>query len=166
MKVEEVMTREAEVCTPETKLAEAAHLMWEGDCGVLPVIEDGGHVVGLITDRDICMASAMNFEPVTEIPVSRIISGEVYACRAEADIRDALKLMQQHRVRRLPVVNDEGVLQGILTMNDVALEAKEGKNSKTGITYGDVLTTIKAICAHRNLPQVETQPPRQKAATV
>jgi CBS domain-containing protein len=163
MKVEEIMTRAPKTCTPETNLAEAAHLMWEGDCGILPVITDGGRIIGLVTDRDICMASFMNFEHVREIPVSRVITEEVYACRPEADIHDALKLMQQHRIRRLPVVNAEGRLEGLLSMNDVTLEAKQGR---AGITFADVVSTMKAICGHRDLPQVEAQPLKQKTATV
>ena len=61
MKVKEIMTGEAVTCTPETDLATAAQLMWEGDCGVLPVVSEGKGVVGMITDRDICMATAMKF---------------------------------------------------------------------------------------------------------
>jgi len=165
MKVEEVMTRDAITCTPDTKLAQAARLMWEGDCGILPVVTDGGRVVGLITDRDLCMASFTNAEHVTEIPVNRVITGEVYSCQPEADLREALKVMQEHRVRRLPVVNDDGKLQGLLSMNDLALEAKEGRGGEAGISYADVVTTMKAICAHRDLPQVEAQGLQQKAAT-
>jgi CBS domain-containing protein len=163
MKVHEVMTREAKTCTPETKIAEAAWLMWEGDCGILPVVTGEGRVVGLVTDRDICKVLVINPEPVKYIPVSRIITGNVYACKPEADLHDALKTMQQHRVRRLPVINDEGRLQGVLSMNDVVLEAKE---SKTGITYADVVTTMKAICGHRDLPQIVEQPVQQRAAIV
>jgi CBS domain-containing protein len=165
MKVQEIMTRGAETCALETGLAEAAHLMWDGDCGILPVVQDGGLVVGVITDRDICMAAALNGELLTELPVSRVITSEVYACQPETDVRDALKTMQQHRVRRLPIVNDEGRLQGILSMNDLALEAKDGTNGQAELSYADVVMTMKAICAHRDLPQVETQPPQQAMAT-
>lgn len=163
MKVEEVMTRQPKTCTPDANLAQAARLMWDGDCGILPVVTDEGRVVGLITDRDICMSSSTNFEHVSEILVSRVITGEVYACQPGADVRDALKTMQEHRVRRLPIVNEEGQLKGILSMNDVALEAKDGK---AGINYADVVKTMKAICAHRDLPQVEAHGLQQKAATV
>lgn len=166
MKVQEVMTHQPKTCTPATNLAQAAHLMWDGDCGILPVMNDEGRVVGLITDRDICMAASTNLEHIGEIPVSRVITGEVFACRAEADIHEALKIMQEHRVRRLPVVNEAGQLEGMLSMNDVALEAKEGKEGKAEITYADVVMTMKNICGHRDLPQeVEAQPLEQKAAT-
>ena len=129
------------------------------------MVTEEGRVSGVITDRDICMASALNPEPITEIPVSRVITGEVYACEPETEILDALKTMQQHRVRRLPVITGEGQLKGMLSMNDIALEAKEGKSGKVEVTYADVVNTMKAICAHRDLPQVETQPTKQMTTT-
>ena len=158
MRVQELMTRDPSSCAPETRLAEAARLMWEGDCGILPVVAEGGRVVGLVTDRDICMASMMNPEPVTEIPVSRVITGEVYACGPETEVRDALRTMREHRVRRLPVVNEEGRLEGVLSLNDVALEAREGPDGGDGPTYADLAATMKAVCAHRDLPQAEARP--------
>src|SRR3954470_17022522 len=146
MKVKELMTDGARACTPDTSLAGAAHQMWEGDCGALPVVADGRGIVGMITDRDICMAAALNSRPVSEIPVGEIISGQVYSCSPETDIHDALKIMQQERVHRIPVVDEDGTLRGILSMNDFVLEAKEAKGKKkVALTYGDVIETYKAI---------------------
>jgi len=166
MQVNEVMTSEANSCTPETSLATAAMLMWEHDCGVLPVVDDARKVVGVITDRDICMAAAMRPQPISEISVSEVISGKVYACTPETEIHEALKTMGQEKVHRLPVISAEGELQGILSMNDLALEAKATNDKKThGLSYADVVETYKAICAHRTLPQaVEAQPLQQSAA--
>lgn len=167
MKVKEIMTGEAITCTPETSLATAAQFMWEGDCGVLPVITDDKNIVGMITDRDVCMAMAMKLRPASEIPVSEVISGKVYSCSPEMDIHDALKLMKQERIHRLPVVDTDEKLHGILSMNDVVLEAKEAKGKKESTpTYDDVVETYKAICAHRTLPQIQTKPPKRQAATV
>jgi len=164
MKVKEIMTGEAVTCTPETDLATAAQLMWEGDCGVLPVVSDGKGVVGMITDRDICMATAMKFRSPSEIPVNEVITKEVYSCSPETEIQDALKLMQGKRVHRLPVVDMDGSLKGILSMNDVVLEAKEATgNQSVAPTYADVVETYKAIYAHRTLPQIQTEPQEQAA---
>ena len=166
MKVNEIMTGKAMVCTPEASLAAAAMLMWEGDCGVLPVVADGEQVVGMITDRDICMAAAMRPRPASEIPVGEIMSRQVYSCSPEADVRDALKLMKEERVHRLPVVDADGTLRGLISLNDIVLEAKEAKGRKTAaLTYADVVDTYKAICTHRALPQVQTEPPEGQAAT-
>ncbi|MDQ3819356.1 MAG: CBS domain-containing protein [Acidobacteriota bacterium] len=167
MRVKEIMTNEAVTCTPEASLANVAQFMWEQDCGALPVVEDGKGVVGMITDRDICMAAAMSFRPAFEIPVREVITGEVYSCSPETEVTDALKLMREKRVRRLPVVDAEGMLQGILSMNDVVLEAKEAKGKKetTAPTFTEVIETYKALCTHRTLPQVQTEPPAPQVKT-
>lgn len=167
MKVKEIMTGEARTCTPETSLAAAAMLMWEGDCGALPVIAEDRGVIGMITDRDICMADAMRPLPAAEIPVGEIITGKVFSCLPETDVRDALKLMQQERIHRLPVINKDGTLAGMLSMNDVVLEAKDTKSKKdVAPTYADAIETFKAICAHRRLPQTQVEPPQAKTATI
>lgn len=150
MKVKEVMTGSPSVCELNESLAEAARTMWDADCGVLPVLKDGREVVGLITDRDICMAMAMKDRNPTAISVEEVISGDVYSVAPEDEVQKALELMQQNQVHRLPVINPEGELAGILSMNDIVLKAKEKPNGKTpGIGYVDVVKTYKAICEHR-----------------
>jgi CBS domain-containing protein len=158
MKVKDVMITEVEVCDLNSSLAQAAKAMWDSDCGILPVLKDGREIVGLITDRDICMATATKDRNAASISVQEVITGNVYSITPEDDVHEALETMQQHRVRRLPVVDAEGNLKGILSMNDIVLKAKEG-NGKTvpKLTYADVIETYKAICEH---PQ-----PMTKAAT-
>src|SRR4030095_1717244 len=99
MKVREVMTTDAKVCALTDNLSAAAGLMWDNDCGILPVVAEGEKVVGLITDRDICMAANLQNRNLWNIAVEDIISGDVYACKPDDDIRSALKTMQEHRVR-------------------------------------------------------------------
>jgi len=150
MKVKEIMTSSPVVCDLNESLAEAAKTMWESDCGVLPVLKDGKEVVGLITDRDICMALAMRDCNSAAVSAEEIITGNVYSVKPEDEIQDALLLMQQHQVRRLPVVNPEGQLEGMLSFNDIVLEAKEKAASDVPqITHADVINAYKAICAHR-----------------
>ena len=88
----------------------------------------------------------------SEITVGEIISGNrVYNCTPEADIQDALKVMEQQQVRRLPVVDKEGKLQGIFSINDAVLAAhQENKAGKQGVSFNDVMTTLKAICHHHH----------------
>ena len=150
MKVKEVMSTNPKVCTLGDNLSAAAGLMWEHDCGILPVVAEGGKVVGLITDRDICMAANLKNQRLSNLAVEDVISGDVYACKAEEDIRSALKTMQENKVRRLPVIAADGTLQGILSMNDVVLKADEPKEKKAPeLSYGDVVNTYKSICQHR-----------------
>ena len=150
MKVQDVMTYEVRTCSPETNLSAAAMQMWRGDFGVMPVVA-GGKVVGMITDRDICIAAATKHRDPANIRVKEVISGQVYGCSADTDIREALKIMQQKQVRRLPIISPEdGRLEGILSMNDVAL--KEQGGAKAELSAEDVETTMRGICAHRELP--------------
>ncbi len=148
MKVKEIMTPNAKACTPTDTLAAAARFMWDNDCGILPVVTDGGKVVGLITDRDICMAAAINSRNLSNIAVEDVISGKVYAASPDDDVRKALETMQERKVHRLPVVAGDGTLEGILSMNDVLLRAQEAKDKKADVTYAEVVNTYKAICAH------------------
>jgi CBS domain-containing protein len=150
MKVKELMTPNAKACTADTNLAEAANLMWETDCGALPVVADGGKVIGVITDRDICMSAAINNRNLSNIAVQDVISGNVYSTAAEENVSKALKVMQDQRVRRLVVVDAEGRLKGILSLNDVVLRAQDGRSKLgQGIAHKDIVETLKAISAHR-----------------
>ena len=153
MKVQEVMTPEAKAIWLTESLADAAKAMWENDCGVLPIIKDGRKVVGMITDRDICMATAMNERNPSSICVEEVMTGTVYAAAPDEDIEQALATMREHRVRRLPVLNTEGELEGILSMNDIVLKAKAPNGKKAQIDYADVVRTYQGICAHP-LPMV------------
>lgn len=143
MKVKEVMTPNATAIWLTESLADAAQLMWENDCGVLPIIKDGRKVIGMITDRDICMAATMRDRHPSGVSVEEVMTGLVYSVNPEDEIDQALKAMQEHKIRRLPVVNAEGELEGILSMNDVVLSAKA---TGDGIAYDDVVKTYQAIC--------------------
>jgi CBS-domain-containing membrane protein len=155
MKVKEVMTPEAKAIWITESLAKAAKEMWENDCGVLPIIKDGRRVVGLITDRDICMALAMRDRNPSAISVEEVMNATVYAAEPEEDIEQALQKMREHRVRRLPVLNLEGELEGILSMNDIVLKARQRDGKKPQIDYADVVKTYQAICEHP-VPIVQT----------
>ena len=146
MKVKEAMTPHAKAIWITESLADAAKEMWENDCGVLPIIMDGQKVVGVITDRDICMAAAMRDRVPSSISVEEVMNRVVYSVNAEDDIAQALAIMKEHKVRRLPVLNASGELEGILSMNDVALKAKEFKGSKPRVRYAEVVKAYQAIC--------------------
>jgi len=156
MEVRKIMTSDLAACSPDTNLSAAAGLMWQYDCGVIPVIDENQKVMGVITDRDICMAAVMNNRPASQIAVSEVISGEVYTCAPEDEVSEALAIMQRRQVLRLPVVDKDGTLQGILSMNDIVLRAEDGRKSAGGgISYADVINTRKVIGKHRDLSQGE-----------
>ncbi|MEW6732682.1 MAG: CBS domain-containing protein [Acidobacteriota bacterium] len=90
-----------------------------------------------------------------EISIGDVISSEVYTCLPDDDIKEAIEIMRYAKIHRLPVVNRDRKLQGILSINDIALRAEEGKGKEIpNISYNDVAITFKAVCEHR-LPQVE-----------
>jgi len=156
------MTYNAQSCRPETNLAEAAMQMWRGDFGFLPVVGDGQKVVGVITDRDICMAAATKHRDPANIRVKEVISGNLYGCSPDTDIREALKIMQQKQVRRLPIVSaEDGRLCSVLSLNDIALKAQDAKGAE--LSAQDVQNTLKAICAHRRVTGQHKSPPIQRA---
>ena len=160
MKVQDVMTDEVRSCAPETNLAEVAMQMWRGDFGAMPVVA-GRKVVGMITDRDICMAAATKHRAPANIRVKEVISGQVYGCSCDTDIHEALKMMQQKQVRRLPIISaEDGRLQGILSMNDVALKTQTGREVE--LSAEDVEQTLRAICTHR--PVAQKKPVQQPVA--
>lgn len=152
MNVQDIMTREVQCCGPDTNLAAAAKMMWDSDCGVLPILNVQGQVLGMITDRDICMAVSTKDRTPSAITVWETSSGKAVTCRPDDDIHTALDLMGRGRVRRLPVVDEDGLLQGMLSMNDLVLAAGERKGRRSPeLSAEDVLNTLKAICAHRAL---------------
>jgi CBS domain-containing protein len=152
MEVQDIMTSDVQCCGPDTNLAAAAKMMWDSDCGTLPVLNVQGQVMSVITDRDICMATATKNKPASDITVWETVSGKAYTCKMSDDVHTAMDIMKRQRVRRLPVVDEAGVLQGIVAMNDLVLLAGEVKGGKApAISYDDIVRAMKAISAHRVL---------------
>ena len=108
-------------CGPDTNLATAARLVSGSACGALLVLNVESQVLGMITDRDICMAAATKKKPPSEITVWETTSRKACTCRPSDDVHTALSIMKRERVRRLPVVDEEGLFQGIIAMKDFLL---------------------------------------------
>jgi CBS domain-containing protein len=140
MRVEEIMTKEVACCTPGTNAATAAEIMWRENCGSLPVVENAGRVIGMVTDRDLFIALGTRNQRAGELPVGEIMNRDMSYCSPEDDVRDALHTMAKRQFHRLPVVNRDGSLTGILSIDDVAVRAHPGLSS-------DIFSTLKAICS-------------------
>lgn len=152
MKIQDIMTSDVQCCGPDMNLAAAAKMMWDSDCGALPVLNVQGQVLGVITDRDICMAAATKNRPASDITVWETVSGKAHTCHLSDDVHAAMDIMKREKIRRLPVVDQDGVLQGIVSLNDFVLLAGEAKGGKApALSYEDVARTMKAISAHRVL---------------
>jgi CBS domain-containing protein len=145
MRVKDVMTDDVKCCSLETNLAAAAKIMWEADCGAVPVTDGQNKVIGVITDRDICIAGATRSRTEGEIPVREVISKTLYSCSPNDDVRAALETMRSQQIRRLPVVGQDGRLAGIVSIHDIAVHARAGKGS--AVPAEDVLDTFIAITA-------------------
>jgi CBS domain-containing protein len=144
MKVRDVMVKDAKFCSPKSNLAVVAEILWKQGCGTLPVVENG-RVLGMITDRDICIALGTRNEKAAETLVKDVTLPKLFYCAPEDDIHTALRTMAAQKVRRLPVIDSQGILAGILCLDDIALVAEEEAGE---LTYFDVVETLKAICEH------------------
>jgi CBS domain-containing protein len=148
MKIRDVMSRPVASCSEETVLPAAARIMWDNDCGALPVL-NGDEVVGMITDRDICMAFGKRKMPST-VAVGEVMTRNAAALKETDDVRTALETMASRRVRRLPVVNPRGQLRGILSLDDLAVRAEEPSPiGPMALSYHDVFEVFRSICSRR-----------------
>lgn len=146
VKSESLMTLDTQACQAEDSLHRAAQLMWENDCGSVPVVDSDRRVIGMITDRDICMAAFTQGGDLHAHPVSSAMSPQVYGCSPDDSVSVAEHLMREQQIRRIPVVND-GRLVGMLSLNDIALGAADPHND---LLFEEVGRTLASICAHRS----------------
>ncbi len=150
MKVYQVMTRDIETCAPDADLAHAAMIMSRRNCGLVPVVEHASRrLAGVITDRDICMAAAMRHAGAHSIPVGEVMTRRLVTCAPTDDARIAMHRMSEAHVRRLPVIDRQGTLQGIVSLTDLALAAERPLQSgDRAIKDTDVLAVLKAVSAY------------------
>jgi CBS domain-containing protein len=147
MKVSQLMKQGVCSCNLNDSLNAAAQIMWEHDCGCVPVKDSEGRVVGVITDRDISMAAYLQGGPLRALQVSSSMGKGIFTCRPDDTIAQAEATMREHQVRRLPVVDGDGKLVGILSLNDIAIEAgHETERKKKEVTFAEAGQTLQAVC--------------------
>lgn len=155
MRVKDLMTSPVQHCAVHSSLADAAHVMWDKDCGFVPVVDVmEGTLAGVVTDRDACMAAYTKASPLHQIPVTVAMSRAVYSVDPEDDLPRALDVMREHQVRRLPVVDRSGVLVGVLAINDIVRGMSKATNAERRFLHTAVMETLMRISDHR--PLVET----------
>jgi len=145
MRVRDVMTKNVTSCHPEQNLGEIVENMWKYRCGSMPIVNDEGRVMGIITDRDMCIALGTRNVKASEITAADVAPARYFACRPDDDIHSALKTMAAQEVRRLPVTDEYGKLVGMLSIDDVVMRARAGSH----INYSEVVRTMQAICESR-----------------
>jgi len=157
MKVKDAMMETPYYCQPESNLGSATELMWNANCGFLPVQSADGKVIGVITDRDICIALGTRNCPAGEVSVSQVMSGKLYSCAPDDDIHTALQTMMEAKIRRLPVMAQNGTLVGVLSMDDILFRAEPRSPGKEPeLSSDEVVRTFRSI-AQRGDPDVKAK---------
>jgi CBS-domain-containing membrane protein len=157
MKVKEVMMGTPYYCQSETNLGSATELMWNANCGFLPVEATDGKVIGVITDRDICIALGTRSRVAGDIAVGEVMSGKLYSCAPDDDIHLALQTLKEGKVRRLPVIAQKGSLVGVISMDDILLRTEPmSLGREPELSSDEVVRAYRAI-TQRQVPQVVTK---------
>jgi CBS domain-containing protein len=120
MKVHELMSHPVHTCRAEDSLETAARLLWENDCGIVPVVDHDGRAQAAITDRDICMGAYTRGQRLADLRVGDSMSRSLVSCRFDEDVAVAASRMAEHAVRRLPVLDGDGRIRGVLSLSDLA----------------------------------------------
>lgn len=153
MKVGQLMNSHPCWCSAGESLRRAAQLMANHGCGCVLVKDGRGRLVGVVTDRDICMAAYAQGLPLRTIRVSTAMSSDVISCSPDDPIALAEAQMRRHGVRRLPVVVGDGEIVGVISLHDLAVEARrESLQEHKEITFADVGETMSDICLSPSRP--------------
>jgi CBS domain-containing protein len=147
MLVSEIMTRQVATVRTDEKASAAAQLMWDCDCGALPVLDEEGRAVAVVTDRDVCMATLFQDRPPSQFPVSIAMSRDLHFCLPEHDVTTAEQRMRARQIRRLPVLDADRRLVGIVSLADIVRATAGTKDRKDTLRSDEVAATLLDICA-------------------
>lgn len=150
MKIESIMSRDCASCGPDETLDRAAQIMWERDVGIVPVVDEQRRVLGVVTDRDLCMAAYTRGASLRDIRIGEVMTNrDLQTCEPGDDLQTAERRMREHQIRRILVV-EHGRLVGILSLNDLALAANQRqRRGEAGPSADEVAETLAAISEHR-----------------
>jgi CBS domain-containing protein len=147
MRARELMTRPPVTCHVNDAMNVAARSMWECDCGSVLAVDDEGRLKGIITDRDICMAAYTRGSSLDSMLVHTAMASEPVCVRPDAEIDEIEELMAGHRVRRIPVIDNDHKPVGMVSMNDIARAVARQQNLHQGAR--SLGRTLAAICEPR-----------------
>lgn len=144
------MTQSAVCCGPETNVGSAVELMWNRNVGMLPVVDNDGKLIRVVTDRDVCIAMGTRNRLPGELTLGEIAIRQVFTCKPTDDVHEALYEMGKNQVRRLPVVNDRGVPHGLLSMDDLIVHSELAKlRGACELSAEEVAGTMKQVYGPR-----------------
>jgi CBS domain-containing protein len=151
MNVDQCMTRDPMTCRASDSLERAAQLMWENDCGCVPVLDESAKLIGIITDRDICMAAYTRGAHLGMLSVESTMARKVVGCLPGDTLATALRTMRTRQVRRLPVLDAQDGVVGLISLTDIARQAGARGRSKSGLPSADeVLAAVAGIGCPRD----------------
>lgn len=154
MKILQIMSESVIVCKSSDSLSHAARLMWEHDCGALPIVDHDRRPIAMLTDRDICMAAYTQGRVLSELSVQGAMSRELVVCHPDDSVEQAEERMCAHQLRRLPVVDAAGQLVGILSLSDLvrvaALPQPSAHSGTNGVRLSAAARTLATVCTQRD----------------
>ena len=152
MKVKDLMATEVKCCAASDTLNTAAQMMWDNDIGCVPIVDQERRVIGMLTDRDVCMAAFIQGVPLAGSLVTSAMSKEVFSCTPDREIAEAERLMREKQIRRLPVIDAQGRMAGIISLNDIAREGeREVEMKKTReVSDAEIARVMASVCAPRH----------------
>lgn len=157
MRVQDLMSHPAITCHVNDDLNVPAKLMWEHDCGAIPVVRGDGKLAGIITDRDICMAAYTQGRSLDQILANTVMARHVISAHPDQKLGDAERLMRDNQVRRIPVIDDDGRPVGVLSLDDIAIEGVQPDTRMTD-AFSKIAHTLAAVCRPRGDKRKAAQP--------
>lgn len=142
MKVKDLMTTPVKTCRTTALLGDVAQIMLDAGYGCVPVVDRHGRLAGMLTDRDVCLAVAARHQSPWEIPVRDVMSPNIVSCLVDDYVDAALVAMKEHRIRRVPVVDDEGHVRGLVSIDDAIRNTGIAKGQLPAEAVVDVLRHI------------------------
>jgi len=149
VKVADIMSPQVATCSPEDSLSHAAELMWNRDCGSIIVVDGSRRPVGVLTDRDVCMATWSQERSPREIPVHAAMATSVVTCTHGQDVASVHTTLRQHQLHRLPVVDTAGALVGVVALGDLVQDAVGTTGTPRSTQALEILDTVGAITRPR-----------------
>src|SRR5262245_56601503 len=159
MKIEDVMTRRVVAARADTDLSHVARLMWENDCGAVPVVDAEDRVVGIVTDRDISMSAHFQGRCLRDLRAAICMASEVATCRPTDAPLAVAKLMGEKKIRRVPVTDDSGRLVGLVSMGDLFGAAARASGKEKKPLHAALIETLTTITARPSREEVTPAPP-------
>lgn len=140
MKIRDVMTTSPKYCLPSDSASKAARTMRDMDTGIVPIVENeqDRKLIGVVTDRDLCLAVIAEARDPQTVQVGDCMTSALVCCTPDDDVQKAIDFMRENQVRRIPIVDRHGTLQGIVSMADIV--------ERSDISSGRIHETLKKIC--------------------